>query len=203
MKSTIASANAELQLLLHQAKPTAALLKERWLVKPPRSGRARKQDFFPLKAHFTPSCTVNISSLEPFPSLKRPLRQHVLTAATPSAVRAPVLHSWRFTHSLSNPNHRTGHQFSQNRSERRREGAEGRALAVSPAVCVWFSPSPVCPTAQSRRAGAGSAFSETISPAAAHYLWQLFLDLKWVLKPCCQLPSCHPTILWLNLLFLL
>lgn len=148
---------------------------------------------------------IKTPELEHFPFSKWPFLEHLLTPANALPKHnAPALHSKRFVHPPSNPNHRTGHRFPP-LPKALAAKTHGKHAASDPcrADCVWYgAPSPAFPCEApgllqnaNPQAMAGSAFSETISPAAAHYLWQLFLDPKWVLKPCCQLPSCHPTIL--------
>lgn len=120
---------------------------------------------------------------------------------------APPPRSQRSIPSLSNPNHQAGHCFPllpKPLSAGKTHTNTGVRDLSQP--CLWVvrraQPSPAFPCeANANPQGCGRFcffffFSKkTLSPAAAHYLWQLFLDLKWVLKPCCQLPSCHPAIL--------
>ena len=176
------------------------------------SGRikGKKIGFFPFKSHFSSSCTVKNSLTRALSLFKMAFLGSVAyTSKHRPEAHAPALHSEGFVHSLSNPNHQTGHRFPllpkplfRKKRRKNTHKTPGERSCPVLTVCGNERPAPafrarrrVCSRTQIRRARAGSAFSETISPAAAHYLWQLFLDLKWVLKPCCQLPSCHPTIL--------
>lgn len=169
---------------------------------------------FYFKLHFTSSHTIKNPlnwSTFPFQNGSICFQQQTPSGGTRSATSQPTLHPLPFQPKPPGwsllP---TSPQTTFSRKNTHKHGGE-RSF---PALPVGGKEGPAQPSFSVRgeRESAGLwqvllfnfFFSKkTLSPAAAHYLWQLFLDLKWVLKPCCQLPSCHPAILWLNLLFLL
>lgn len=114
----------------------------------------------------------------------------------PPEARAPALHSWRFIHSLSNPNHQTGRWFpllpkplSERRREKKKKHTTKNKAKPSPSdlsqrcLCVVRAPSPAAQRRGCSGRQSAGLWQVLLFPKRSHQLQHITCgNFSWILN---------------------